>query len=92
MIEGYERQQLSQRVALMSLLRQVPLTAQMIQMDNGADQQIDSAIQQSIEQEEQAITQRHKDTLVDVKPAEIKQANAFKAVFEARKNLREGGK
>ena len=91
MIEGYERQQLSMRVAWVNMLQQVPFLAQPIQLDNGNDQQLANSMQQFIDREAQDITNRHKDQLTDVKPSEIKQADAFKEVFLAREKLKKGG-
>lgn len=91
MIEGYERQKLVDRAQLMSVLRQTPLNAQMIHLNQSDQQQVDNQIQDSLDREEQNITRSHKDMLTDVTPAEIKQANAFKAVFEAREKLKKGG-
>lgn len=91
MIEGYERQQLSMRVDWINMLQQVPFLAQPIQLDNGSDQQLANSMQQFIDRESQDITNRHKDRLTDVKPSDIKRADAFKEVFLAREKLKKGG-
>lgn len=91
MIEGYERQQLSMRVDWINMLQQVPFLAQPIQLDNGSDQQLANSMQQFIDRESQDITNRHKDQLTDVKPSDIKRADAFKEVFLAREKLKKGG-
>lgn len=91
MIEGYERQQLNQRVEWSNMLQQVPFMTQWINLDNGALSQINAAIQQTIDQKLDQIDKAHRDMLLDVDNAEVQQADAFAKVFDIKKKRQEGG-
>lgn len=90
MIEGYERQQLNQRVEWSNMLQQVPFMTQWINLDNGALSQINAAIQQTIDQKLDQIDKAHRDMLLDVNNAEIQQADAFAKVFDIKKRQKGG--
>lgn len=91
MIEGYERQQLDQRVKLANMLQQTPLTAQWVILDQNSISQISSAIQESIEQELSRIDKEHKNEL-DADDEEVKQADIMAKILEMRKSRQKGGK
>ena len=91
MIEGYERQQLNQRVKLANMLQQTPLMAQWVTLDQNSISQISSAIQESIEQELSRIDKEHKNEL-DANDEEVKQADIMAKVLEMRKSKQKGGK
>lgn len=91
MIEGYERQQLDQRVKLANMLQQTPLMAQWVTLDQNSISQISSAIQESIEQELSRIDKEHKNEL-DANDEEVKQADIMAKILEMRKSKQEGGK
>ena len=90
MIEGYERQQLNQRVEWSNMLQQVPFMTQWINLDNGALNQINAAIQQTIDQKLDQIDKAHRDMLLDVNNAEVQQADAFAKVFDMKKRQKGG--
>ena len=90
MIEGYERQQLNQRVELSNRLQQVPFMTQWINLDNGDLSQINAAIQQTIDQKLDQIDKAHRDMLLDVNNAEVQQADAFAKVFDMKKRQKGG--
>lgn len=90
LIEGYERQQLDQRVKLANMLQQTPLMAQWVTLDQNSIMQISSAIQESIEQELDRIDKEHKNEL-NADKEEVKQADVMAKIFEMRKSKKKGG-
>lgn len=90
MCEGYERQQLNQRINLGNLLQQIPLMAQWVSLDQNAMGQVMTSIQDTIEQEFKRIEKEHRDTLVEADSQEMKRADAFAKIFQI-KNKQKGG-
>lgn len=90
MCEGYERQQLNQRINLGNLLQQIPLMAQWVSLDQNAIGQVMTSIQDTIEQEFKRIEKEHRDTLVEADSQEMRRADAFAKIFQI-KNKQKGG-
>ncbi|MCU4692487.1 hypothetical protein [Limosilactobacillus reuteri] len=90
MCEGYERQQLNQRINLGNLLQQIPLMAQWVSLDQNAMGQVMTSIQDTIEQEFKRIEKEHRDTLVEADSQEMRRADAFAKIFQI-KNKQKGG-
>lgn len=90
MCEGYERQQLNQRINLGNLLQQIPLMAQWVSLDQNAMGQVMTSIQDTIEQEFKRIKKEHRDTLVEADSQEMRRADAFAKIFQI-KNKQKGG-
>lgn len=90
MCEGYERQQLNQRINLGNLLQQIPLMAQWVSLDQNAMGQIMTSVQDTIEQEFKRIEKEHRDTLVEADSQEMRRADAFAKIFQI-KNKQKGG-
>ncbi len=90
MCEGYERQQLNQRINLGDLLQQIPLMAQWVSLDQNAMGQVMTSIQDTIEQEFKRIEKEHRDTLVEADSQEMRRADAFAKIFQI-KNKQKGG-
>lgn len=90
MCEGYERQQLNQRINLGNLLQQIPLMAQWVSLDQNAMCQVMTSIQDTIEQEFKRIEKEHRDTLVEADSQEMRRADAFAKIFQI-KNKQKGG-
>lgn len=90
MCEGYERQQLNQRINLGNLLQQIPLMVQWVSLDQNAMGQVMTSIQDTIEQEFKRIEKDHRDTLVEADSQEMKRADAFAKIFQI-KNKQKGG-
>ncbi|WP_457801090.1 hypothetical protein [Limosilactobacillus reuteri] len=90
MCEGYERQQLNQRINLGNLLQQIPLMAQWVSLDRNAMGQVMTSIQDTIEQEFKRIEKEHRDTLVEADSQEMRRADAFAKIFQI-KNKQKGG-
>lgn len=90
MCEGYERQQLNQRIQLRNLLQQIPFMANMISLDQASLSQISASIQQTIEEEYERIDKVHRDKLEEAESQEGKQADAFAQLFALKKQ--KGGK
>ena len=90
MCEGYERQQLTQRVQLGNLLQQIPFMAQWVSLDQNALNQISAGLQNTIEREFERIDKTYRDTIVDSDSKEARQADAFAKIFRM-KNKQKGG-
>lgn len=90
MCEGYERQQLNQRINLGNLLQQIPLMAQWVSLDQNAMGQVMTSIQDTIEQEFKRIEKEHRDTLIEADSQEMRRADAFAKIFQI-KNKQKGG-
>ena len=90
MCEGYERQQLNQRINLGNLLQQIPLMAQWVSLDQNAMGQVMTSIRDTIEQEFKRIEKEHRDTLVEADSQEMRRADAFAKIFQI-KNKQKGG-
>lgn len=90
MCEGYERQQLNQRINLGNLLQQIPLMAQWVSLDQNAMGQVMTSIQDTIEQEFKRIEKEHRDTLVEADSQEMRRADVFAKIFQI-KNKQKGG-
>lgn len=90
MIEGYERQQLNQRIELSNLLQQIPFMAQWVSLDQGTMSQINSAIQQTIDQKIDQIEKAHRDMLLDTNDEEVQRADAFAKIFNQKRNQQKG--
>lgn len=90
MCEGYERQQLNQRINLGNLLQRIPLMAQWVSLDQNAMGQVMTSIQDTIEQEFKRIEKEHRDTLVEADSQEMRRADAFAKIFQI-KNKQKGG-
>ena len=91
MIEGYERQQLNQRIELSNLLQQNPFMAQWVSLDQGTMSQINSAIKQTIDQKIDQIEKAHRDMLLDTNDEEVQRADAFAKIFNQKRNQQKGG-
>ena len=91
MIEGYERQQLNQRIELSNLLQQIPFMAQWVSLDQGTMSQINSAIQQTIDQKIDQIEKAHRDMLLYTNDEEVQRADAFAKIFNQKRNQQKGG-
>lgn len=91
MIEGYERQQLNQRIELSNTLQQIPFMAQWVNLDQSAMSQINSMIQQTIDQKIDQIEKNHRDMLLDTNDEEIQRADAFAKIFNQKRIHQKGG-